>query len=277
MSVTVISEPPQAAPPAPAMRIRKPVEEWRVTGIVAPLVVVAVLLGGWEVTSQFVSPVLISSPQKVAVELVDLFRQGTATAALRISLRELYIGMAIGIAAGIVLGVLVGRYSLVDSVFAPFINAANATPLNVLIPLLIVWVGISAKARILFVVLISFFPVLLNTAGGLRNVSRGYVEVGRMMGLSERQLLVKVILPGSVPYIFAGVRLGVALGVIGMIVGEMEVSNVGLGYLLNFYGEGFETGKLIALVFVASLIGVVNVMIVRGIQLRWFRWIHAAR
>jgi NitT/TauT family transport system permease protein len=98
-----------------------------------------------------------------------------------------------------------------------------------------------------------------------------------MLGLSERQLLWKVILPGAVPYIFAGIRIGVALGVIGMIVGEMEVSNVGVGYLLNFYGEGFQTGNLLALVFIAALIGVVNVMIVRGVQKRWFKWIDAAR
>jgi ABC-type nitrate/sulfonate/bicarbonate transport system permease component len=173
--------------------------------------------------------------------------------------------------------VLIGRYSLLDSIFSPFVNAANATPLNVLIPLLIVWVGISAEARVLFVVLISFFPVLLNTAAGLRNVSRGYVEVGQMMGLSEWQLVRKVILPGAVPYIFAGVRLGVALGVIGMIVGEMEVSNVGVGYFLNFYGEGFQTGNLLALVFVSALIGVINVAAVRAVQKRWFRWIEAAQ
>ena len=174
--------------------------------------------------------------------------------------------------AGIIFGMLIGRYAMADGILGPFINAVNATPLNVLIPLLIVWVGISAKARILFVILITFFPVLLNTAGGLRNVSRGYVEVGKTMGLSERQLVRKVILPASVPYIFAGVRIGVALAVIGMIVGEMEVSNVGLGYLLNFFGEGFQTGKLLALVFLASLIGVFNVVVVRLIQRRFFKW-----
>ena len=136
--------------------------------------------------------------------------------------------------------------------------------------------GISAEARVLFVVLISLFPVLLSTAAGLRNVSRGYVEVGQMLGLSEGGLLRKVILPGAAPYIFAGIRLGAALGVIGMIVGEMEVSNVGVGYLLNFYGEGFQTGNLLALVFIAALIGMLNVMIVRGVQKRWFTWISAA-
>jgi len=258
-------------------RRRVPLADRRATAIIAPLVTASVILGAWEITGLFISRVLISSPQGVVSSLYDMLRQGTINGALWISVRELYLGLAIGLVAGVVLGIGIGRYPLLDSIFSPFVNAANATPLNVLIPLLIVWVGISSEARVLFVVLISFFPVLLNTAGGLRNVSRGYVEVGQMLGLSERQLLRKVILPGAVPYIFAGVRLGSALGVIGMIVGEMEVSNVGLGYLLNFYGEGFQTGNLLALVFIAALIGVLNVTIVRGVQKRWFKWIDVAR
>lgn len=261
---------------APARR-RTPLAERRLTGLVAPLAAVAVVLAAWEITAQFINKVLISSPWQVAVDFVQQFQRGTATAALEISLRELYIGLAIGLAAGIVCGLIIGRYRLLDAFFSPFVNAANATPLNVLIPLLIVWVGISAEARVLFVILISFFPVVLNTAGGLRNVSKGYVEVGKMMGLNERQLMRKVILPGAMPYVFAGIRVGVALGVIGMIVGEMEVSNVGMGYLLNFYGNGFQTGRLLALVVLASLIGVFNVLVVRGVQSRWFRWISVAR
>lgn len=260
-----------------ARKRRVPLADRRLTGVVAPLVALAVVLGAWEVSAQFVNAVLVSSPQQTASAFVDLFRNGTVTSALGISLRELYIGMAIGLVTGIVLGLLVGRYRIADAVVGPFINAANATPLNVLIPLLIVWVGISSKARLLFVVLITVFPVLLNTAGGLRNVSRGYVEVGQMMGLNEGQLMRKVVLPAAVPYIFAGVRIGVSLAVIGMIVGEMEVSNVGLGYLLNFYGQGFQTAKLLALVALAALIGVFNVMVVRGVQFRWFKWITAAR
>jgi NitT/TauT family transport system permease protein len=260
-----------------AKRARKPLADRGATGIVAPLVAVAVIVGAWQITAHFINPVLISSPGQVATDFVTQFQNGTATSALFISLRELYLGIAIGLVAGIGIGLVIGRYSLLDGVLSPFINAANATPLNVLIPLLIVWVGISTEARVLFIVLITFFPVVLNTAGGLRNVSKGYVEVGRMMGMSERQLLRKVILPGAAPYIFAGVRVGVALGVIGMIVGEMEVSNVGIGYLLNFYGTGFQTGQLLALVVLAALIGVVNVLIVRGIQARWFPWINAAR
>lgn len=245
--------------------------------IAAPIIAVAVLFGLWELAGVFVSTELISSPQQVAVDFVTQFYSGPAVPALEISVRELYIGLGIGIGAGIVLGLIVGRYRLLDSILSPYINAANATPLNVLIPLLVVWVGIGTEARVLFIVLISLFPVLLNTAGGMRNVSKGYVEVGRMLGLNEHQLMRKIILPASVPYIFAGVRVGVALGVIGMIVGEIEVSNVGIGYFINLYGDGFRTGPLLALIFLAALIGVFNVLVVQGVQSRWFRWISAAR
>ena len=258
-------------PPKPAISQRG----WTI--VAAPLAVVAIISALWELSASFVSPVLIPSPQRVASDFGELFKAGTAQGALSISIRELYIGLFIGLVAGILLGMLIGRYAIAEGILGPFINSANATPLNVLIPLLILWVGISSKARILFVILITFFPVLLNTAGGLRNVSKGYVEVGKTMGLSERQLVRKVILPASVPYILAGVRIGVALAVIGMIVGEMEVSNVGLGYLLNFYGEGFQTGKLLALVFLSALIGVINVTIVRLIQRRFFRWTIVGR
>jgi NitT/TauT family transport system permease protein len=268
----------EAAEIASAPRLRRPVSEWRSTRIAAPMLAVAVILGLWELAGMYlISPLLISSPQQALADFVDQFSSGPAVPALEISLRELYIGIAIGLSAGVVIGLVVGRYRLLDAALSPYINAANATPLNVLIPLLIVWVGIGTEARVLFIVLISFFPVLLNTAGGLRNVSKGYVEVGRMLGLNEHQLMRKVILPASMPYVFAGIRLGVALGVIGMIVGEIEESNVGLGYYINFYGDGFQTGKLLALIFLAALIGVLNVLVIRGIQARWFRWISAAR
>ncbi len=263
------------ASPAPQPKV--PLVERRITGIVAPLVAVGILIGSWEIAGRFVNPVLISSPQEVASDFWGQFSRGTVTSALGISLRELYIGLVAGVVAGIFFGVLMGRYRILNSVFSPFVNAANATPLNVLIPLFLVWIGIGAKARILFILLITMFPVLLNTAAGMQNVSRGYVEVGKTLGMSERQLLRKVILPGAVPYIFAGIRIGTALAVIGMIVGEIELSNVGVGYLLNFYGSGFQTGDLLALVFLSAIIGVCNVGIVRAVQSRLFAWTLASR
>ncbi|HLZ48397.1 MAG TPA: ABC transporter permease subunit [Candidatus Limnocylindria bacterium] len=183
------------------------------------------------------------------------------------------IGGTVGLVVGIALGVLMGRYALVAKILFPYVNFFNATPLVVIIPLVIIWVGITAQARLLFVFLITLWPVLLNTAAGIRNVDRGYVDVGLAFGFTEGQLMRKISLPAAVPYILAGVRISAGLAIIGMIVSEMEISFVGLGFLLVSFGNSFETGKLLAVVIVTSALGVLNVTILKAVQRRWFPWI----
>jgi NitT/TauT family transport system permease protein len=238
-----------------------------------PFVAIVAILAAWQLSGLLLNPILLSTPTGVASELADLARNGQIWLALGASLEEMVIGGAIGLTVGIGLGVLMGRYALVAKVLFPYVNFFNATPLVVIIPLVIIWVGITIQARLLFVFLITLWPVLLNTAAGIRNVDRGYVDVGLAFGFTERQLLRKISLPAAVPYILAGVRISAGLAIIGMIVSEMEISFVGLGFLLVSFGNSFETGKLLAVVIVTSALGVLNVTILKGIQGRWFPWI----
>jgi ABC-type nitrate/sulfonate/bicarbonate transport system permease component len=143
----------------------------------------------------------------------------------------------------------------------------------VTIPLVIIWVGIGQQARLLFVFLITLWPILLNTVAGIRNANRGYTELGAAFGLSEGQILRRIAIPAAVPYILAGARVSAGLAIIGMIVSEMEVSLTGLGYLLITYGNSFLTGKLLAVVFVASMFGVGNVLLLKWVQRTFFPWI----
>lgn len=241
-----------------------------------PMAAVAVVLAAWQWSGLFLNPILISTPAEIAHDLVDLITRGVIFQPLAESLEELVIGGTIGIAVGIGLGVAMGRYQVVDTVLSPFVNFLNATPLVVIIPLVIIWVGISQNARLLFIFLITLWPVLLNTVAGMRNVNRGYVEVGAAFGLSETQMLRKITLPAAVPYILAGVRVSAGLAIIGMIVSEMEVSLTGLGYLLITYGNSFLTGKLLAVVFISSMFGVANVLLVKRVQSAFFPWIVGA-
>lgn len=238
-----------------------------------PALAVAIVLILWQWSGLFLNPILISTPGEIAGELAALFTRGVIFDPLTESLEELLIGGTLGIAAGIGLGVLMGRYRLVETVLSPFVNFLNATPLVVIIPLVIIWVGISQNARLLFIFLITLWPVLLNTVAGMRNVGRGYVDVGAAFGLSETQMLRKITLPAAVPYILAGVRVSAGLAIIGMIVSEMEVSLTGLGYLLITFGNSFLTGRLLAVVFLSSMFGVANVLIVKWIQATFFPWI----
>lgn len=241
-----------------------------------PAAAVAAVLAAWQWSGTYLNPILISTPVEVGRDLVELVTRRVIFEPLFESLEELVLGGAAGIVIGIALGVVMGRYRVVEKVLSPFVNFLNATPLVVIIPLVIIWVGISQNARLLFVFLITLWPILLNTLAGMRGAGRGYVEVGAAFGLSERQMLWKVILPAAVPYMLAGARISAGLAIIGMIVSEMEVSLTGLGYLLITYGNSFLTGQLLAVVFIASMFGVGNVLLLKWVQATFFPWIVGA-
>jgi NitT/TauT family transport system permease protein len=245
----------------------------RAGDLVLPWIAAGLIVVAWQLSGLFLNPILISTPLGVAGELGRLAANGQIWVALGQSLEEMLIGMVVGLTVGIALGVLMGRYPLAANILFPYVNFFNATPLVVIIPLVIIWVGITIQARVLFVFLITLWPVLLNTAAGIRNVQRGYLDVGMAFGFSERQILRHISIPAAVPYILAGVRISAGLAIIGMIVSEMEISFVGLGFLLVSFGNSFETGKLIAVVVVTSLLGVLNVTILKAVQARWFPWI----
>jgi ABC-type nitrate/sulfonate/bicarbonate transport system permease component len=238
-----------------------------------PAAAVAAVLAAWQWSGLYLNPILISTPSEVGRDLVQLVTRHVIFEPLFESLEELIIGGVAGILIGVALGILMGRYQLVEKVLSPFVNFLNATPLVVIIPLVIIWLGIGQNARLLFVFLITLWPILLNTLAGMRNVNLGYVEVGTAFGLSEHQMLRKVTLPAAVPYMLAGARISAGLAIIGMIVSEMEVSLTGLGYLLITYGNSFLTGQLLAVVFIASMFGVGNVLLLKWVQATFFSWI----
>ena len=247
--------------------------EARYVGLVGPIMVVAAGVGVWQIVAVVLrNRVLVPPPVDVVLGGVWLASNNVLGPALLVSVQEMYLGMAIGIVAGIVFGIAIGRYRFLDVMLGPFVDAGNATPSIVFIPLLVIWLGVGIEARVALIVIITFWPVLLNTAAGTRNINSRYMDLGTSFGLSEGALVWKVALPAVMPYIMTGLRLAVGLGVVGMIISEMEVSEVGLGNALIFYGDAFETARLIALVFIVALFGVAHVLILRAIQSRWIPW-----
>lgn len=241
-----------------------------------PAAAVLVVLAAWQYSGLFLNPILIATPTEVGGELFSLVQRGVLAGPLLESLEEMLVGGAVGLVVGIGLGLLMGRYVLAEKLLSPFVNFFNATPLVVILPLVIIWVGIGQTARLVFVFLITLWPVLLNTLAGIRNTNRGYVDVGTAFGLRETQILWRISIPAATPLILAGVRVSAGLAIVGMIVSEMEVSLTGLGYLLITYGNSFLTGRLLAVVLVASLFGVANVLTLKWVQVTFFPWITAS-
>ncbi len=240
-------------------------------GLVGGLSVVVVILL-WEFFGRDVNPLFLSYPSAIARAAVQLFAAGEFQRQALGSLQVYVIGLSAALALGIVLGLLMGRYRLAEYILDPYVYALDATPRVALIPLLLLWFGLGAPARIAVVFLSGVFPVLMNTFSGVRTVSAGLVDVGRAYGAREGQIFAKIIIPASLPFITAGIRLAVGRALIGIITAEMFAAVTGLGALLVRYSSALATDKFFVPVIFLSLLGVALSHAVEALERKFAPW-----
>lgn len=210
----------------------------------------------WEIFGRQINPLFMSYPSKIVTAAVELAQSGALGVALAESMETLALGFFAGALFGISFGLLIGRYAAVDAAFDWLVNALYATPLVALIPLVILWFGLGFVAKLFVVFLFTLFPVLINTSTGVRNVSRPLIDVGLAFVANERQIFTKIIFPASLPYIMAGLRLGVGRAIIGMVTAEFFTAISGLGGLVVKYGNQFRTDEMLVPVLILMALGV---------------------
>ncbi|MFI5268056.1 MAG: ABC transporter permease, partial [Chloroflexota bacterium] len=189
----------------------------------------------------------------------------------------LVIGFVLAVVIGVSLGILMGRYKSVYHVFDPFITIFYATPSVALIPLIMLWFGLGLNAKIVIIFESCFFPIVINTHAGVRNVSRATVDVVRAYGATDRQVMTKVVLPSAVPFVMAGIRLAVGRGVVGMVVAEFFTALSGLGSMIIIYSNSFDTAKLFVPVITIALMGLVLTTLARTLEHRMAPWKESER
>jgi NitT/TauT family transport system permease protein len=193
------------------------------------------------------------------------------------SLSALALGFSVSIVAGIVIGLLMGRYRSVFYALDPFIVALYNTPSVAVIPLIQLWFGLGFQAKVVIVILSAFFPIVINTFAGVRNTSRSMVDVVRAFGASEQQVMTKVVLPGAVPFIMAGIRLAVGRAVIGIVVAEFFTAVSGLGGLIIVFSNSFATAKLFVPVITLVVLGLLLTTLARALEARFATWKETER
>jgi NitT/TauT family transport system permease protein len=144
----------------------------------------------------------------------------------------------------VALGVIIGWYRRIRLILDPFLNALYAAPRIAMMPLIIIWFGIGMWSKVFIVFLSAFFPILVNTVAGIRNMDRDLLRAARAFCASDWQIFKTLAIPGSVPFILTGVRQGVAVGLIGVVVGEMLGSSEGVGFMVAYGGQTFQTDTL---------------------------------
>lgn len=231
----------------------------------------------WEFLGRRVDPIMLSYPTAILRAFPELVASGELVRHTAQSLRAFAAGFGLAVAVGIPVGLLMGRYRLVEYALDWHVHALYATPRVAMIPLLVLWFGLGLAVKIAIVFLTAVFPIILATYSGARNVSAQLIETAEAYGARPPQVFVKVFLPATVPYIIAGLRLGVGRGIIGITLAELFTAVSGLGYLLVTYANSFATDKLFVPIVVLAGLGVTLTEGLGWLQRRFAPWKETER
>ncbi|MEA2622870.1 MAG: putative riboflavin transport system permease protein [Chloroflexota bacterium] len=200
---------------------------------------------------------ILPSPMVVLDRLVRAWSSGIMAPHVAATLSEVALGLLVGGGAGLVIGVLLARSALAERLLSPYLVAAQATPILALAPLIYLWLGSGLGSRVLICSLIVFFPIAVSTMVGIRSVDAKLLELARSLRATRWQILSRFEIPGALPQILGGFRVGVTLAVVGAIVAEWAGAERGLGVLINLArGSLFDTPLMFATLFMTAAIGV---------------------
>jgi len=243
-------------------------------GLILGGVAVVVVLAFWEYIwyRKWVSPLFFSGPSAIALQFWHLLTEGTLTADILFSGKNFILGLSAATVTGVVLGVLIGWYRRLRLIFDPFLNALYATPRIAMVPLIIIWFGTDWKSKVFIVFMSAFFPILVNTVAGVRSLDPDLLRSARAFCASDWQIFKTIAVPGSVPFILTGIRQGVALGLIGVVVGEMFGGSEGVGFLVAYGGQTFQTDTVFVGVILIALSGMLLTFLTERLERRFSRW-----
>jgi ABC-type nitrate/sulfonate/bicarbonate transport system permease component len=231
----------------------------------------------WEIVGRLWHISFLPPFSNVVLAAAQLIASGQILGSLASSLAALFIGYALAVVCGVALGLLMGRYRRIEHTLDLYVSALLATPKIVLVPVLFSIFGVSRVVQVVVVFLSAVFIIVVNTMSAIRTVDPTYVEMALAFGANERQLLLRVLLPGAMPLTMAGLRLGIGRAVRGMINGEMYIALFGLGALLRTYGNRFDAEKVFAILLVVVSVALVCSALVQGIERRVTRWSESSR
>ena len=197
--------------------------------------------------------------------------------ALLVTLYEVVLSMLIACGLGILVGAVVGGIAVLRNLLLPVFSSLYAVPIVILYPIFTAWFGIGSSSKIAFAGIYGFFPVMLSTAAGIRTIDPQFILAARSMGATLPQQILRVIIPASVPTVFAGLRLGGALTIIGVVVAEMLTSSAGIGYLVTLNRTILDSPRVFAAILLILVLSIAYYMLARALESRMVVWQTAGR
>lgn len=242
---------------------------------VIPLIEIVVIVGLWQgVTAlKIISPLEIAQPSSVARVFWEAFvTQRYIYEDLLTSGQEFILGFVLGSTIGISLGLAMGLSGRIKRILDPLVMFLYAVPQVAFLSLLIIWFGIGMKPKVFLIFVGVVFTLVINTEAGVRNVDPTLMDMSRAFGKSTGETLRKVVIPGSFPFVLAGLRLAVGRSLIMLVVAEMYAANHGIGYLIMNAGSSYNTPVLVMGVIVLSVISVIASSALKRAERRVNSW-----
>jgi NitT/TauT family transport system permease protein len=246
-------------------------------GTAASLALLIVFLAAWEWGPGLLRiPSFIIPPlSMVAKEAVRMWQVSGLLMHTGVTAAEVLAGFLIGSLLGAFIGYLLGMSPTAEFALSPYILALQIAPKVAFAPLFILWMGFTVYPKILVAILIVFFPVMVNVLTAVRTVDPDLVNLARAFKATRGQIFWKIEFPASMPPLFAGLRIGSTLAVVGVVVGELVGGNLGLGYLLSF-GEGqANTPMVFVAILMLTLVGGIAYLLVILVEQRVLHYMPA--
>lgn len=241
--------------------------------------VLAAMLGLWEAVAYagLVQEFVLSRPTRIFAWLGHALVSEFFWINVWVTVKETLLGLVIGAVLGVASGFALAHWRSAFHVLEPFIMALYSLPRVALAPLFLVWFGIGEGSKVALAASLVYFVLLLNTYTGVREIDPNLVNAARTMGAKDRFIARRILLPASMTFIFAGLRVSIGLALIGTIVGEMIAGQFGLGQLIARAANMFDTAQVFGIIIVLAVLAILLNEMMKLVERRVMRWQPASK
>jgi ABC-type nitrate/sulfonate/bicarbonate transport system permease component len=228
----------------------------------------------WELATRahILNPFYFPPFSHILAKGYELFANGSIWEHMRFSLTNFSIGFLISVILGVVIGVPMGWYRGLSKAFDPLLSGIYATPLIALLPLIIMIFGLGPISKIIMTILAAVFPILINTMVGIANTDHRLITMARAFGAKDSTIFLKVSIPGSLPYIVAGMRVALGRALVYIVVAEQYGAATGLGYLSSVAAQRFQMAAMFVPIVIIAALGAGLNELLKAVEKRLEKW-----
>lgn len=213
----------------------------------------------WQAFSslKILNPIFLSSPAGVLRETFIFFQSGFIYSHLLISLSEFVLGFISSIVIGILIGFIFGWYRKANFMAKPVVYAFYVTPIVAILPLIVIWFGFGILSKVMIVFLAAVFPILISVTEAVKNIDPDLLRLARSFKATDFKILTTIAFPYCLPSIVSGIRIAMPRAIIGMVLSEFFLGNIGLGYLISYFAATFQTARFLSVILILIILSIV--------------------